>query len=52
MKAITLEKAREISHAHGFILTDNGYWYATDEAETDVFVFATEEKRNEFVANK
>lgn len=52
MKAITLEKAREIGHLRGFILTDNGYWYATDDAETDVFVFATKEKRNEFVADK
>ena len=52
MKAITLEKAREIGHLRGFILTDNGYWYATDENESDVFVFTTEKNRDEFVANK
>ena len=52
MKSITLEKAREIGRAHGFIMTDNGYWYATDDNESDVFVFTTEKNRDEFVANK
>lgn len=45
LKPITLETAREIGHAHGFILTDNGYYYATDDAESDVFVFFTKEER-------
>lgn len=50
MKPITLEEARKIGHAHGFIITDNGYYYATDDAETDVFVFFTKEDRDTAIA--